>query len=148
MALFVTRDQIVLTARSWLKTPYKHQQAVKSAGCDCLGLIRGVFKDLYGYEPTKDIPPYTPNWAEATKSETLAEAGKRYLVEIPPKEAAIGDVILITMVRNGPAKHAAIIASQNTMIHAYSGAGVIETSFYPNNKTNRIRFAFQFPRLL
>ncbi|HMM10451.1 MAG TPA: peptidase, partial [Paracoccus solventivorans] len=48
-------------ARGWIGTPYVHQGSVKGAGADCLGLIRGVWRELYGTEPEAP-PPYTPDW--------------------------------------------------------------------------------------
>ena len=33
---------IVRAARGWIGTPYVHQASVRGAGCDCLGLLRGV----------------------------------------------------------------------------------------------------------
>jgi len=47
----VTREAIVAAARSFIRTPYHHQASCKKAGCDCLGLIRGVWRDVYGPEP-------------------------------------------------------------------------------------------------
>ncbi|MBN9249774.1 MAG: hypothetical protein J0I86_04210, partial [Mesorhizobium sp.] len=43
-------DEIVAEALSWLGTPYRHQASSKGVGCDCLGLIRGVWRSLYGNE--------------------------------------------------------------------------------------------------
>ena len=45
------RARIVATARSWLGTPYHHQASLRGVGCDCLGLVRGVWRELYGDEP-------------------------------------------------------------------------------------------------
>ncbi len=42
---------IVRRARGWLGTPYHHQASVKGVGCDCLGLIRGLWRELCGPEP-------------------------------------------------------------------------------------------------
>src|SRR5690606_6011340 len=57
-------DEIVAEALSWLGTPYRHQAYSKGVGCDCLGLIRGVWRSLYGDE--LEVPAdYTPDWAEA-----------------------------------------------------------------------------------
>ena len=39
----IERETIVRCARGWLGTPYHHQASMKSVGCDCLGLIRGLW---------------------------------------------------------------------------------------------------------
>ncbi len=60
----------VAAARAWIGTPYVHQASVKGVGCDCLGLLRGVWRELRGAEPLA-VPNYSPDWAEATGAETL-----------------------------------------------------------------------------
>ena len=46
-----TRRRVVAIARDWIGTPYRNQASMKGAGADCLGLIRGVWRALYGQEP-------------------------------------------------------------------------------------------------
>jgi len=60
--------RIVDAARGWIGTPYRHQAACRGAGCDCLGLVRGVWRELVGPEPER-LPPYAPDWAEAGTGE-------------------------------------------------------------------------------
>ena len=60
----IPRERILSIARDWIDTPYQHQASVKGAGCDCLGLIRGIWREIYGDEPI-NVPAYTPDWAEA-----------------------------------------------------------------------------------
>ena len=38
----------VASARGWLGTPYHHQASLKGVGCDCLGLLRGVWREVIG----------------------------------------------------------------------------------------------------
>ncbi len=102
-------ERIVVIARSWIGTPYVHQASLKGVGCDCLGLLRGVWRELYGEEP-QDVPPYSPDWAEATGAETLYMALSRHLTEIPKSALSPGDIALFRMVPRGPAKHCGIIA--------------------------------------
>ena len=45
------RAEIVRAARSWIGTPYRHQASLKGVGCDCLGLLRGVWREVVGAEP-------------------------------------------------------------------------------------------------
>ncbi|MDD3183389.1 MAG: hypothetical protein PHD48_11390, partial [Alphaproteobacteria bacterium] len=48
-----TRMDAVFEARAWLNTPFHHQASVKGAGCDCIGLIKGVGMalKLVDYDP-------------------------------------------------------------------------------------------------
>ncbi len=123
MTTVITRDAIVAEATSWLGTPYRHQASLKGVGCDCLGLIRGVWRAFFCDEP-EALPAYTPDWAEALGRETLAEAAARHLVAIDVKEAGAGDVLLFRWRANLPAKHAAILVSGDRFIHAQQGAAV------------------------
>ncbi|RVU21776.1 DUF6950 family protein [Methylobacterium oryzihabitans] len=137
--------RIVAAARCWLGTPYRHQASLRGAGCDCLGLLRGVWRDLYGAEPEVP-PPYSPAWAEEHGAETLRDAARRHLVEIDPAEAAAGDVVLFRWRDGVPAKHCAILAGPGRMIHAYDGHAVVESAI-PRAWARRIAWAFRFPEL-
>jgi len=35
----VTRAEIIAEARTWLKTPWRHQGRLKGIACDCVGHI-------------------------------------------------------------------------------------------------------------
>ena len=139
-------NDIVRLARGWLATPYRHQASLKHVGCDCLGLIRGVWRERFGEEP--EVPPaYSPDWAEAGLDETLMKAGRRHLIEIPPLVFEEGDVLLFRWKPHLPAKHAGIATSRATMIHAQEGLAVSEiplSAWWLNN----LAFAFRFPESL
>ena len=42
------RKEALGIAYSWIGTPYRHQASRKGVGCDCLGLVLGVWRELYG----------------------------------------------------------------------------------------------------
>jgi len=137
-------NEIVAIARTWIGTPYIHQASVKGAGCDCLGLLRGVWRELRGEEP-EDIPAYSPDWAEATGNETLYTALGRHLDEIAPRDIAPGDVVLFRMAARGPAKHCGIVAGRDgafTLIHARKDRRVREEPFSPLWR-QKLAFAFR-----
>lgn len=141
------RAAIVAAARGWVGTPYRHQASCKGVGADCLGLVRGVWREVLGAEPARP-PAYTPDWAEATGDERLLEAALRHLVQVPGDAAAAGDVLLFRMMERGPAKHAAILTSAwlpgGTIVHAYSGHSVCETRL-TGPWARRLAGAFRFP---
>ena len=82
-------DDVVRLARQWVGTPYHHQASKRGVGADCLGLVRGVWRELYGHE-AETPPPYTRDWAEASGRETMLEAATRHLRTIAPSEARGG----------------------------------------------------------
>ncbi|QDL96794.1 peptidase P60 [Rhodopseudomonas palustris] len=137
------RDTIVAEARSWIGTRYRHQASVKGVGCDCLGLVRGVWRACLGDEPEAP-PPYAPDWAEAGGDETLAAAALRHLVPVPCDAFDRGDVLLFRWRDGCVAKHAAIASSPTTMIHAHDGAAVCEVAITPWWR-RRLAYAFTFP---
>ena len=123
-------------------TPHGHQASLKDIGCDCLGLLRGVWKVVMGAEPELP-PPYSPDWAEAG-ADTLVAAARKYLVEVNPEAFEPGDVLLFRWRDNLPAKHCAIATSQDTMVHAHDGACVTEVAFLPWWRRH-LACAFRFP---
>lgn len=139
----LTRQSIVESARRWLGTPYRHQASVRGVGCDCLGLVRGVWREVIGCEP-EPLRPYAPDWAEATGKEMLADVASRYLAPIEISDFQRGDVLLFRWRERFVAKHAALVASPSTMIHAHDGAVVCEVALSPWWR-RRIAFAFRFP---
>jgi NlpC/P60 family putative phage cell wall peptidase len=139
----ISRSTIVSAARSWLGTPYAHQASLKGVGCDCLGLVRGVWRELYGDEP-EQLPPYSPEWAEAGGVEAMAAAACRHLEEIPIAEFAEGDVLLFRWKRHLPAKHAGIVSTRTHMIHAQDRAAVSEIALSPWWRRH-LAYAFRFP---
>ena len=131
-------DHIVALARGWIGTPYHHQASTKGAGTDCLGLVRGLWRELYG-EASERPPTYTPSWGEFGREELLLEGARRNLVLIdeaehglglPPKRRVWqpGFILLFRQKINMVAKHCAIVSGPEMMVHAYSGVGVAETS--------------------
>jgi NlpC/P60 family putative phage cell wall peptidase len=144
--MHVLRNEIVAEARRWIGTPYRHQASLRGVGCDCLGLVRGVWRAVIGDEP-EHAPPYAPDWAEATAEESLANAATRYLVAIPPNEFRAGDVLLFRWRAHLPAKHAAIVTTAGTMVHAHDGAAVVEVAIAPWWR-RRLAFVFQFPGVI
>ena len=139
----IARPSILAEARDWIGTPYQHQASAKGAGCDCLGLVRGVWRALYGAEP-EPTPAYTPDWAERHGAETLLAAAQRNLLEIPLVAAAPGDVLLFRMDGRSPIKHAAILDEEQRIIHAYWGRAVVRSRLAPW-WCARLAAAFQFP---
>jgi NlpC/P60 family putative phage cell wall peptidase len=147
--------QIVKATRRWIGTPYHDQASVRGVGCDCLGLLRGVWREFVGPEPMP-IPPYSRDWGESGPVEVLAEAARAAMVELDVADARTGDVILFRMRAGAIAKHCGILSGRSRngrshrsgrthrFIHAYERTGVIEehlTAVWQR----RIAYAFRFP---
>ena len=136
-------DRVLTLARQWLGTPYRHQASLRGVGCDCLGLIRGVWRALHGAEP-ETPPPYRPDWAELGDREILLEALGRWLVPLRLADARPGDVLVFRMEPGAIAKHCAILSAEDRMIHAYWGRACVE-SWLGRWWRERLVAAFRFP---
>ena len=138
-----TAVDAVAAARAWIGTPYHHQASVRGVGCDCLGLVRGVWRDIYGADA--EIPPaYTSDWAEALRQETLIDGARRHMAEIPVAEARAGDVLVFRIRPHASAKHCGVLSGADTMVHAQEGVPVTEVSLGTWWR-RRIVAAFRFP---
>lgn len=119
-------SDVVCEARRWIGTPYRHQASVLGAGCDCLGLIRGIWRARHGGEP-EAVRPYAPDWSEAEGAERLLEGAARHLVPVVTGNISAGEVLVFRIKRSGVAKHIGVATGADGFIHSYSGKGVVET---------------------
>ena len=147
-----TGERAAAEARAWIGTPYRHQASCIGIGCDCLGLVRGVWRGLFSAEPEAP-PPYSGLLAESAPagSDPLMEAARRHLVALEGPLAAYaaapGDVLLFAFRAHLPARHCAIAAGAGRMIHAHDGASVAEVALTPWWRRHLVG-AFRFPESL
>ena len=140
------RAAIIAAARTWIGTPYHHQASVKGIGADCLGLVRGVWRDYFGCD-AETPPAYSRDWAEARGQETMLDAAGRHLSAVAAGDMQPGDVVVFRLRAGTVAKHAAIVSGAGTMIHAMEGGPACEVALSPW-WVRRIAGAFRFPSSL
>jgi NlpC/P60 family putative phage cell wall peptidase len=131
----------VALARGWIGTPYVPQAAAKGVGCDCLGLLVGVWRERHGEAP-EDIPPYHADWSGP--GEELRDGLARHLTRIDLRRIAPGDIVLFRMVARAAARHCAIVGARDgvlTLIHARQNKRVGEE---PLSAFWRARLAYAF----
>ncbi|MCP1198125.1 peptidase P60 [Notoacmeibacter sp. MSK16QG-6] len=139
---------VVDEARRWIGTPYRHQQSRLGVGCDCLGLVRGIWRAIYGCEP-EQAGPYAPFEdslnAGGASGERLLEAAARNLEPVETDRAVEAGQVLVFRWRPVlPARHLGIATEPHRFIHAYSGIGVVESALVPSWR-RRIAGRFRFP---
>ncbi|GGD93684.1 peptidase [Aureimonas endophytica] len=137
------RERVLLAARGFLGTPYRHQGSRRGVGCDCLGLVRGVWRELHGAEP-EEPGPYAPDWAERGGPERLLAAAARHLQPLPIAARQPGDVLVFRWRSGAVAKHCGILDEGERLIHAYEGMAVLSSPLVPA-WTRRIAGVFRFP---
>jgi NlpC/P60 family putative phage cell wall peptidase len=132
-------DEIIDAALAWLGTPYRHQASTLGAGCDCLGLVRGVWRTLYGCEPWT-VPPYRAGWREPDAG--LRAAAERFLV--PADRLEPGQVVLFRLSRALPAQHCGIMIAPARFVHAQERIGVVAADL-TESWARRVAGVFAFP---
>lgn len=139
-----TGQKVLALAQGWIGTPYRHQASLQGVGCDCLGLIRGIWRELYGEEPELP-PPYAPDWAERGGDDRLMAAARRHFLPLTAGEETLpGDMLLFRWRADAAAKHLGILAAPQYFIHAYEQAAVVRSALVPGWK-RRIAGIFRFP---
>lgn len=140
------RFEIVEAARGWIGTPYRHQMSQKGAGSDCLGLLRGVWRETMGREP-ETPPAYSRDWSEPQGTEALWEAAAKHLLVKEIDDEALGDILLFRMRDGSIAKHVGVQTGTGevpSFVHSYDRHGVIESTLSEPWR-RRIVARFRFP---
>jgi NlpC/P60 family putative phage cell wall peptidase len=137
-----TARAVIDEALTWLGTPYRHQGRRKGVGCDCIGLVLGVWQGLYGTVPEQPVP-YAPDWDEAG-TEKLLTGVARHFREKPKDEMAGGDLLIFRWRPHLPAKHAGILIGQDRFVHAYESMAVSLSALVPQWR-RRVAGVFAFP---
>lgn len=135
-------EEVVVAARLWLGTPYRHRASVRGAGCDCLGLLRGVWRTLYGSEPLP-VPNYRADARDPAHAGALLAAAEQLLVPVPGASQP-GDVVLFRLRQGAPPRHCGIMVAPRRFIHAQEGLGVVEANL-GESWQRRLAGAFEFP---
>lgn len=140
----IERGRVVALARQWIGTPYRHQGSRRGVGCDCLGLLRGLWRELYGLEP-EPLPAYAPDWAEFSgKERLLAAAGRHCGAPITSSAMRPGDILIFRWRPHLPARHIGLLSEAGRFIHAYEQAAVVESALVPSWR-RRIAAVHRFP---
>ncbi|MBB5703702.1 NlpC/P60 family putative phage cell wall peptidase [Ochrobactrum daejeonense] len=136
-------EQVLAEAERWIGTPYRHGASTRGVSCDCLGLVRGVWRILYGAEP--ETPgAYAPDWAEVAPGDPLLEAASRHMAKREASAPLPGDLVVFRWRAGLAAKHVGIMAHENRFIHAYQGHRVMASALVPQWR-NRLAGIFIFP---
>jgi NlpC/P60 family putative phage cell wall peptidase len=144
----IKRSEIVAAARQWINTPYHHQAAVRGVGCDCIGLLVGVWTDLIGQLPVAP-PVYSPQWHLHQKESQLLKVLKESygFVEINATTPPAGSVLCFGL-EKGPAHHAAISTGNGTFIHSFATARkVVEVTLDPSWR-KRLHAVMDYPEVM
>jgi cell wall-associated NlpC family hydrolase len=138
------RERLVTEARTWLRTPWKHQGRLKHVGVDCLGIL-GMSALACGVAGAREwrSDPSMHNYGRVPQEAFLLASCDRFMDRIPTADATIGDVLVMAF-RRYP-QHFAMISTYrgDRVIHAYSSIGeVVENGV--NVANARVLYAYRF----
>lgn len=138
-----TRADIVAEARSWLGTPWQHQQQLRGVAVDCGQLVLAVGKAC-GLLPADLVM----EGYGRTPDGTLLQVCDQHLDRISEAQLQPGDVVVVAMIDDP--QHLGIVGDYRhgvgklSLIHASSVAGrVIETRLM-FARGNLFRAAYRF----
>ena len=129
----IIADRVLTEAESWIGTAYRHGASACGISCDCLGLVRGIWRKIYGTEP-ESPGTYAPDWAEAAHGDPLLEAASRHMQRRDGTDPQPGDLLVFRWRSDMAAKHLGIMASENRFIHAYEGHRVMASALVPQRR--------------
>ena len=107
-----TRAEVIKEARSWIRTPWRHQGRIKGVASDCIGVVIGTAKALGLTEPDFDIRDY----ARFPDGKLLRKYLGELMDPVSLSQKQGGDVLLIRPSRID--QHIAILTFENSIIHA------------------------------
>ena len=134
---------IVDAARDWIGTPYRHQASRIGVGCDCLGLVRGIWQRIYG-QNIGPVPVYTQFGRDPESAFQLLEAAQYYLNETKSLPVP-GAVMLFQLHKKLPPRHCGIFVGDDQFIHAQEHLGVVQVSF-DKSWHRRMHSTYLFPK--
>lgn len=135
-----TRQQVVSTARTYLRSPWRHQGRTKEHGVDCVGLAICVARDVGSVATDFDFNGYGRQ-VDGTMLLTAMRLMER-------RDALIAGMVVVFSISRQP-QHIGILGDWVhgglSLIHASAPlGGVVETRFVPA-KNLRVRGVFDLP---
>src|SRR5262245_33676873 len=134
------RDQIIAEARTWLRTPFRHQGRVKGVGVDCAGLVVMVGQSL-------GLLTYdTREYGVIPNPRRMKGLLDQYLVPIQLGEFKPGDVVYMAFKQFPvhPPMHLAIVTDVG-IIHAFATNKIVVEHSLDAEWRGRFRNAYSYP---
>lgn len=109
-------------ARAWIGTPFVRQGALRGAGADCIGLVRGIHSELCG--ALVAAPAWRDDWS-CGPDEPIIRGLAEHVLRIPLASARPGNIVTYRVGRKRAA-HVGILTDRG-VIHAWEHCGVTES---------------------
>lgn len=138
-------NRIASIAAEWIDTPFVHQQAAKGAGCDCGGLLRGVYAESFDV-PLPPLPlAYKPDWFKnASAPSILCDWLDERAEQISKSDAQAGDVLVFKFSHYLPA-HSGILIEPERFVHCMTQRRVMVARWSLSNYWGmNVAFVYRF----
>ena len=142
-------------ARTWIGTKFLHQGRLKKnencqGGCDCLGLLTGIIKELSLEEKIcKNIDHIdTKDYQRIIRTPILIENMRRHFKEKNLKLIEVGDIALFKFRNSIHPHHIGIISEVNeqlTLIHSFLNAGAVVEHLLDSYWIENIHSIYEIP---
>lgn len=111
-------NAIAAEALAWVDTPFVWGQSQKSVGCDCKGLVAGVFRELALPEADSFYAAFANYRADRPVPSSLLIEGFESLFD-RVQDMRPDDILLLNY--SGKPGHMAIYVGDGRAVHAYHG---------------------------
>ncbi|MDJ0579101.1 NlpC/P60 family protein [Crocosphaera sp.] len=117
-------NKFLKEADEWVGTPRMDGQCKKQVGCDCVGLLIGVAKEI-GYLPGDYKEP---NYYQTARGDSLVKILEKHLklTDRTKDSFIVGDIVVIEY--GNQLTHVGIIYSENLIIHSHRKMGVVKVN--------------------
>lgn len=146
----MTRENLIVEARTWMGTPYLHQGRSRTSGVDCTGLQIVVAAqaglgdfDEESFRAYPRLPPQPDSLPDLFR--------QKGMVEVDFGDAVPGDVAMFWMTRPvaGVAWtcHTAFLTDVG-LLHTHQGIGRVVEHRIDRRWSRRLTYVFSFPQLV
>jgi NlpC/P60 family putative phage cell wall peptidase len=113
-------ERIVAEAIGWIGTPWHHNQSKKGIGCDCVGFLAGVGRNVGFLPPDFKLE----NYERIPRNDFLVKSLDRYLTRV---DGYINTGDILAFKRARIITHVGIYTGEGSYLHADTDAGVIRS---------------------
>lgn len=150
---YITPEDLINQARTWLGTKYHHQGRLKKSGrgpggVDCIGLIVGIADEL-GIHDGKGNPLINAderNYSMYPESGRLVRSVQRHMRQVPVEKMRIGDVLLFKTFKDP--QHVGLLTEYPSgglgLIHCNSSAGKVVEQPLSDTWMRMLTHAYRF----
>lgn len=140
---------IVMSAVTWIDTPYHHHGRVKKFGVDCAQFLVAVALEtgLITNAQAEAVPNYPVQWHLHNREEKLLEMLEQFnCVEIPKEETQPGDIVCFQFGRT--TSHLGIKISETEFIHARYDTGKVVINTMQHEWIEKWTKSYAFPGII